>query len=127
LAAQRGSIATLPAADCTHTVVHAQRTIHTRLRESTSKGGFMHRSRWLLSLATMFLVACAVESVPVSSQDEAEVTTPAAASDGTVTPLPGGPTTNDISCFRQCLASCGDQDDCGQICACVCLDEEYCH
>ena len=88
----------------------------------------MHRSRWLLSLATMFLVACAVESVPVTSQTEEAVSTPAPASDETLTPSsPGGPTTNDIACIRRCLASCGTEDYCVESCRCLCSEPEYCN
>jgi hypothetical protein len=76
----------------------------------------------------MFLVACAVESVPVSSQNEAAVSTPAEASDGTVARFSTGtPTTDDLSCFRQCLASCSSDPDCAEICRCLCFEPEYCN
>jgi hypothetical protein len=76
----------------------------------------------------MFLVACAVESVPVSSQNESALSTPATVSDEAVDLSPTGtPTTNDLACFRRCIADCGGDNDCTEICRCVCLETEYCN
>lgn len=75
----------------------------------------------------MFFVACAVESVPVSSQTEEAVSTPAATTEVTLDPSPGGPTTNDIACIRRCLASCGTEDYCVESCRCLCSEPEYCN
>ena len=78
----------------------------------------------------MFFVACAVESVPLTSQNEAAVSTPAATEESVdllSTGTPTTPTTNDIACFRRCIADCGADNDCTEICRCLCLETEYCN